>query len=53
MLPMHVLATAEEEKRHKYRAATKKGYASFSPFVVLVDGVMEHDAVFCVFCFVF
>ena len=37
MLPMS--ATAEEEKRRKYRAATKKGYVSFSPFVVLVDGM--------------
>jgi len=39
-----VLATAEEEKKHKYLSAAESCHASFTPFVVLVDGVLGHKA---------
>ena len=39
-----MLATAEEEKKRKHRAAAEERHASFSPFVVTVDGAMGHEA---------
>ena len=40
-----VLATAEEEKKRKYVTAAEARRASFSPFVVTVDGALGHEAV--------
>ena len=43
-----VLATAEEEKKHKYLTAADSRHASFTPFVVSVDGALGHEAsMFC------
>jgi len=39
-----VLATAEEEKKHKYLSAAELRHASFTPFVVSVDGALGHKA---------
>jgi len=39
-----VLATAEEEKKHKYLSAAESRHASFTPFVVSVDGALGHEA---------
>ena len=44
-----VLATAEEEKKRKYRAAAEERRASFSPFVVTVDGALGHEVGWFVF----
>ena len=40
-----VLATAEEDKKRKYVTAAEARRASFSPFVVIVDGALGHEAV--------
>jgi len=40
-----VLATAEEEKKHKYLSATELCHVSFTPFVVLVDGALGYKVV--------
>ena len=43
-----VLASAEEEKKRKYLSAAELRHASFTPFVVSVDGALGHGAlVFC------
>jgi len=39
-----VLATAEEEKKRKYLSAAELHHASFTLFVVSVDGVLGHKA---------
>ena len=39
-----VLCSAEQEKKIKYSAAVEERRASFTPFVVSVDGVLGHDA---------
>ena len=39
-----VLCSAELEKKRKYSAAVEERHASFTPFVVSVDGVLGHDA---------
>ena len=39
-----VLCSAEQEKKRKYSAAVEDRRASFTPFVVSVDGVLGHDA---------
>ena len=39
-----VLATAEEEKKRKYLSASELRHASFTPFVVSVDGALGHEA---------
>ena len=39
-----VLASVEEEKRWKYLFATEFRHASFTPFVVSVDGALGHGA---------
>ena len=39
-----VLCSAEQEKKRKYSAAVEERRASFTPYVVSVDGVMGHDA---------
>ena len=39
-----VLATAEREKKRKYAEAAEARRASFSPFVLSVDGVMGREA---------
>ena len=38
-----VLCSAEQEKNRKYSAAVEERRASFTPFVVSVDGVLDHD----------
>ena len=35
-----VLVSAEEEKKRKYRSAAEAHHASFSPFVVSMDGAL-------------
>ena len=40
-----VLAMAEEEKKQKFVSAVEARRGSFSPFVVMVDGVMGPEAV--------
>ena len=42
-----VLATAEEKKR-KYTQSAQARHASFSPFVLMVDGLMAWEARFVV-----
>ena len=44
-----VLVAAEEEKK-KYLTAAEAHCASFSPFVVTVDGTFGHDAVLFLHC---
>ena len=39
-----VLCSAEQKKKRKYLAAVEERRASFTPFVVSVDGVLGHDA---------
>ena len=39
-----VLVGAEEEKKRKYRLAAEVRHASFSPFVVSVDGALGKEA---------
>ena len=40
-----VLASAEEEKKHKYLTAVELCHASFTPFVVeSFDGALGHEA---------
>ena len=39
-----VLCSDEQEKERKYLAAVEERRASFTPFVVSVDGVLGHDA---------
>ena len=41
----NVLGAAEEEKKKKYLNAAEVHLASFSPFVVTVDGALGHYAV--------
>ena len=41
-----VLAKAEEEKKKKYLQAVEESRASFSPFVLSVDGFMAREAKF-------
>ena len=43
-----VLATAEKEKKIKYNQASQAHHASFSPFVLTVDGLMAREACFVV-----
>jgi hypothetical protein len=43
-----VLATAEREKKRKYTQATEARHASFSPFVLSVDGFLAREARFVV-----
>jgi len=38
-----VLATAEEEKKRKHLSAVELRHASFTPFVVSVDGALGHE----------
>jgi len=38
------LATSEEEKKRKYLSAAELCHASFTPFVVSVDGTLGHEA---------
>jgi len=45
-----VLATAEEEKKHKYLTAAELRHVSFTPFVVSVDGALEHEALMFLQC---
>ena len=40
-----VFAGAEEEKKREYRLAAEACHASFSPFVVSVDGALGKEAV--------
>jgi len=37
------LATAEEEMKRKYLSAAESRHASFTPFVVSVDGTLGHE----------
>ena len=49
MLTAHVnavLAMAEKEKKRKYNQAAQACHASFSPFVLTVDGLMAREARF-------
>jgi len=39
-----VLATDEEEKKCKYSSAAELRHTFFTPFVVLVDGALGHEA---------
>ena len=39
-----ILASAEEEKKRKYLSAAELHHASFTPFVVSVDGALGHGA---------
>ena len=39
-----VLVSAEEEKKRKYRLAAEACHASFSPFVISVDGALGKEA---------
>ena len=39
-----VLCSAEQEKKRKYSAAVEDRHASFTHFVVSVDGILGHDA---------
>ena len=39
-----VLATAEEENKRKYLPAAQLHHASFTPFVVSIDGALGHEA---------
>ena len=41
-----VLLTAEREKKRKYAHAIEARHASFSPFVLSVDGVLTREARF-------
>ncbi len=43
-----VLATAEREKKRKYTQAVEARQASFSPFVLSVDGFLAHEARFTI-----
>ena len=43
-----VLTAAEREKKRKYAQAVQARHASFSPFVLSVDGVMAREAQFVV-----
>ena len=38
------MVNAEEEKKRKYRLAAEARYASFSPFVISVDGALGKEA---------
>ena len=39
---------AKEEKKWKYLSAAELHHASFTPFVVSVDGALDHEAlIFC------
>ena len=40
-----MLVAAEEEKKQQYLTAAEGIHASFSPFVVTVDGALGHEAV--------
>ena len=39
-----VLVNAEEEKKRKYRLASETRHASFSPFIIYVDGALGKEA---------
>ena len=39
-----ILARAEREKKRKYSQATQERHASFSPFVLSVDGLLAREA---------
>ena len=39
-----VLATAEEEEKRKYLPATQLCHASFTPFIVSIDGALGYEA---------
>ena len=43
-----VLATAEKEKKIKYNQASQAHHASFSPFVLMMNGLMAQEARFVV-----
>lgn len=43
-----VLASAEKEKKKKYANAALTRHASFSPFVLSVDGLLAREAHFVV-----
>ena len=45
-----MLCSAEQEKKRKYLAAVKERRATFTPFVVSVDGVLGHDAQHLIKC---
>jgi len=45
-----VLAIAEEEKKHKYLPAAELRHASFTPFVVSVDGTLGYEALMFLQC---
>ena len=45
-----VLASAEEEKKHKYLSAAESWRTSFTPFVISVDGVLGHEALMFLQC---
>ena len=42
-----VLATVAREKKRKYTQAAQTRHASFSPFVLSVDGLMACDLTLC------
>jgi len=44
------LVTAEEEKKHKYLSTAELCHAPFTPFVVLVDGALGHEALMFLQC---
>ena len=43
-----VLATVEREKKRKYAQASQERHASFSPFVLSVDGLLAREAQFVI-----
>ena len=45
-----MLCSAEQEKKRKYLAAVEERRATFTPFVVSVDGVLGHDAQHLIKC---
>ena len=45
-----MLVAAEKEKKKKYLTDAEAHHASFSPFVVIVDGALGHDAVLFLHC---
>ena len=45
-----VLASAEEEKKCKHLSAVELCHASFTPFVISVDGALGHEALMFLQC---
>ena len=46
-----ILASAEEEEKHKQLSAVELYHASFAPFVELFDGALGHEAlIFSTLC---